>query len=560
MVLGPLRFGARLGSAALRSCSYMRMRTFSQLSAASTHGRGSNTWRKLRFAAPLSLFLGVSAVTLYPTVLCAKSDSCECTSSIAVSSDSVADETGKDRVHSADMQLALRLMKDILGEESVMTDHDYCSGFGHDLSYHSSGVPDAVVYPRTEEHVSQILAICHQFNIPITAFGGGTSLEGHTTCISGGICLNFAQMTAVIAFHPEDLDVTVEPGITWEELNAFLKDHNLFLPVDPGPGASLGGMVACGCSGTLSYRYGPIKKHVLSLRVVLADGTVLKTGQRAPKSSAGYDLTSLFTGSEGTLGIITAITIKVAPLPPVRAVCTCTFPTVSQAAAAVSACTMQGLQPMRAELLDVSMMRALNLVKDAEEAAYPEQPTLLIEISGRDTNDVTRLYEALQKIFDQHSGSQAAFAHEEKEKEYLWRARKMALFASAALSAGSDFLVTDVCVPISLLPQVIKETEADIAAAGLAAPMVAHVGEGNFHLVIRLHLDDPTEVAAAKELNDRLIRRAIAVGGTCTGEHGVGRGKRLYLYSELGMPAMKAMRTLKEALDPKGILNPGKQI
>ena len=424
---------------------------------------------------------------------------------------------------------------------------------GRDESWHAPALPDAVVFTETVEEVQEVVRRCAEHRVPVIPFGTGTSLEGHVAALRGGVSLDVSRMNRVLRVSPEDLDCTVEPGVTRKQLNAHLRDTGLFFPIDPGADASIGGMTATRASGTNAVRYGTMREIVLGLSVVLADGQLVRTGGRARKSAAGYDLTRLFVGSEGTLGVIVGITLRLFGLPERIAAAVCSFAEMGSAVRTVIE-TMQMQVPLaRIELLDEVQMMACNRFS---RLAYPETPTLFLEFHGTEAG-VAEQIETVQAIAAQHGGGEFAFAHEAEARNRLWQARHEAYYAALALRPGSKGWPTDVCVPISRLADCILETKRDLAENRLLAPLVGHVGDGNFHLVFVLDPDDPDELARASAANDRLVMRALAMDGTCTGEHGVGYGKMPFLRAEHG-DALSVMRAVKQALDPLGIMNPGK--
>jgi len=414
--------------------------------------------------------------------------------------------------------------------------------------------PDAVVFAESEDDVVETVKVAAAYGVPVIPFGTGTSLEGHVNAHFGGISIDTSRMNRLLAVHAEDLDCVVQPGITRKLLNEQLRDTGLFFPIDPGADASLGGMAATRASGTNAVRYGTMKDNVLALRVVTADGSVVKTAQRARKSSAGYDLTRLFVGSEGTLGVITEITLKLAGIPEAIAAGSCTFPSVKAAADAVIVTIQSGIPVARIELLDEVQVRSVNAYS---KLSLPEQPLLLLEFHGTDAW-VAEQSQRFGEIAADHGGGPFAWVTKPEDRTRLWQARHDVYWASLGLRPGAKGLSTDVCVPISRLADCIAETKADIEAMGLIAPIVGHVGDGNFHVLPLIDMDSPAEIAAAEHFVGRMVERAIAMDGTCTGEHGVGSGKMKYLEKEHGAPALMAMRAIKAALDPKGIMNPGK--
>jgi D-lactate dehydrogenase (cytochrome) len=424
---------------------------------------------------------------------------------------------------------------------------------GRDESWHAPAPPDAVVFAESVEEVQAVVRACAQERVPVIPFGTGTSLEGHIAALRGGVCLDVSRMNRILRLSPEDMDVTVEPGVTRRQLNAHLRDLGLFFPIDPGADASIGGMAATRASGTNAVRYGTMREAVLGLEVVLADGRLIRTARRARKSAAGYDLTRLFVGSEGTLGVIVSVTLRLWGIPERIASAVVSFPDLASAVATVIE-TIQAQIPLaRIELLDEVQMEACNRYS---KLSYPVAPTLFLEFHGTDTS-VEEQIASVEAIAAQHGGGSFAFAHAAEERSRLWQARHEAYYAALALRPGAKGWPTDVCVPISRLAECILETKRDLEANGLLAPLVGHVGDGNFHLVFLVDPDDPDELARAAAANDRLVMRALALDGTCSGEHGVGYGKMPFLAAEHG-EAVEVMRAVKRALDPEGIMNPGK--
>jgi len=414
--------------------------------------------------------------------------------------------------------------------------------------------PDAVVFPQAADEVQDIVRLCAAHRVPVIAFGTGTSLEGQVNAPRGGICLDFRDMNRVLAVHAEDLDCVVEPGVTRKQLNEHLRDRGVFFPIDPGADASLGGMAATRCSGTNAVRYGTMKDNVLALKVVLANGELMTTARRAKKSSAGYDLTRLIVGSEGTLGIITELTLKLAGIPEAIASGVCPFPSVEAACKATILTIQSGIPVARIELLDALQVRACNLYS---KLTLPEVPMLFLEFHGTEAG-VAEQSERFGEIAAELGGGPFDWATRAEDRTKLWQARHDAYWAGRALRPGTQAVATDVCVPISRLADCVAETQRDIEASRLVAPILGHVGDGNFHLSLVVDLDDADEVKRAKGLLERLVERALKMDGTCTGEHGVGQGKMKYLLAEHGEPALAAMRAIKRALDPLDILNPGK--
>ena len=425
---------------------------------------------------------------------------------------------------------------------------------GTDESHHATMAPDAVVFPNKRAEVQQIIQLCSEHDTPVIPFGVGTSLEGHITALRGGISLDLSNMNSVLRVNAEDLDVTVEAGVTRKQLNQHLRDTGLFFPIDPGADATIGGMSATRASGTNAVRYGTMRDNVLSLGVVLPDGRYIRTGKRARKSSAGYDLTRIFVGSEGTLGAITDVTLRLYGIPETISSAVCTYPTINDAVNAVILIIQSGIPIARVELIDEVQMQALNRFSGL---GYAELPTLFFEFHGTQTG-VAEQIKSVRSISDDFGGADFAWASKPEERSKLWKARHDAHYANMQLRPGAKAWPTDVCVPISRLAQCIAETRDDIERSGLLAPIVGHVGDGNFHVDMVLDLDDAGEVARATALNKRLVSRALSMDGTCTGEHGVGLGKIDSLEEEHGDIALDVMRCLKHAMDPKNIMNPGK--
>lgn len=413
--------------------------------------------------------------------------------------------------------------------------------------------PDAVLFAETTEEVSDAVRICADHRVPVIAFGTGTSLEGHVNAPAGGVSIDLSQMNRIVAVHVEDLDCVVEAGVTRKQLNAHLRDTGLFFPLDPGADASLGGMAATRASGTNAVRYGTMRDNVISLTAVMPDGQVVRTGSRARKSAAGYDLTRLLIGSEGTLGIITELTLKLYGIPEAISAGVCSFPTVEAACKTVIATIQYGIPVARIELLDALQVKACNSYSKLD---LPEQPTLFLEFHGTPAG-VAEQAEAFGEIAAEQGGGGFRWETREEDRLRLWQARHDAYWAVRALRPGVDTFATDACVPISRLAECVRETQADLDRLGLTAPVVGHVGDGNFHLSVLVDSAEPAEMARAEELIARLAERAIAMDGTCTGEHGIGQGKIDFLERELG-PAVAMMRTIKRAIDPADIMNPGK--
>jgi D-lactate dehydrogenase (cytochrome) len=414
--------------------------------------------------------------------------------------------------------------------------------------------PDAVVFPQATDDVQDIVRICAKRRVPVIPFGTGTSLEGHINAPHGGVSIDFRDMNRVLAVNAQDLDCVVEPGITRKQLNEHLRDQGLFFPLDPGADASLGGMAATRCSGTNAVRYGTMKDNVLALKVVLANGELMTTARRAKKSSAGYDLTRLIVGAEGTLGVITELTLKLSGIPEAISAGVCPFPSVEAACNAAIATIQSGIPVARIELLDELQVKATNLYS---KLALPEVPMLFVEFHGSPAG-VAEQAERFGEIARDLSGGPFEWATKPEDRSRLWQARHDAYWAARGLRPGAQALATDVCVPISRLAECVTATQREIAELGLVAPILGHVGDGNFHLSLLVDMNDAAEVKAAKTLSEQLVERALAMDGTCTGEHGVGQGKMKYLAGELGSPALAAMAAIKRALDPDDIMNPGK--
>lgn len=453
-----------------------------------------------------------------------------------------------DAVAAVTQALAARFGNRLVTSLAVRQQH------GHTLTWIPNQPPDAVVFPQSTEEVSEIVKLCAAHGVPVIAFGTGTSLEGHVNAPFGGVCIDMSQMKRIIAVHGEDLDVVVEAGVTRKELNEDLRDQGLMFPIDPGADASIGGMAATRASGTNAVRYGTMKDNVLALTAVMADGSVVKTSTRARKTSAGYDLTRLLVGSEGTLGIITEVTLKLHGIPEAIAAGVCPFPSVKAACDATILTIQTGLPVARIELLDDVMIRGVNL---HAKLGLAETTMLFVEFHGTEAG-VAEQSERFGEIAAEFGGGPFDWATKAEDRSKLWQARHDAYWAAKALRPGFESVATDVCVPISQLAECVEETKRDIEASGLIAPIAGHVGDGNFHTQPLVDLNDAGEVERAQGFIDRLVKRALAMGGTCTGEHGVGQKKMKYLEQEHGPEALAVMRTLKRALDPQNILNPGK--
>jgi len=424
---------------------------------------------------------------------------------------------------------------------------------GKDESFHACAPPDAVVFAQTTDEVSRIVMACAARDVPVIPFGTGTSLEGHVAALHGGVSIDVSQMNEILAVNAEDLTCQVQPGVRRKQLNEHLRDTGLFFPIDPGADASLGGMTATRASGTNAVRYGTMRENIMSLEVVMADGRIIRTARRSKKSSAGYDLSRLFVGSEGTLGVITEVTLKLFGIPEAISAAVCSFGDMESAVNTVILTIQSGIPIARIELLDAVQMDACNKYSDLN---YPVAPTLFFEFHGTE-NSVAEQVKQVQNIAGELGGTDFSWARKAEDRSKLWQARHDAYYAALALRPGCKGIATDVCVPISRLAECILETQVDIRDSGLIAPIVGHVGDGNFHLVLCVDPDDADEMVRAEDLNERMVMRALAMDGTCTGEHGVGYGKIGFLEAEHG-EALSVMRDLKHALDPKNIMNPGK--
>ncbi|MCA3630292.1 MAG: FAD-binding protein [Methylobacterium sp.] len=453
-----------------------------------------------------------------------------------------------EAVAAATLELHRRFGNRAVTSQSVREQH------AHTTTWIPNQPPDVVVFAESEEDVRDAVKIAAAHHLPIVPFGTGSSLEGHVNAPFGGVSIDLQGMKKIIAVHPEDLDCVVEPGVTRKQLNETLKSHGLFFPIDPGADASIGGMVATRASGTNAVRYGTMKDNVLALEAILPNGEKLVTARRAKKTSAGYDLTRLLVGSEGTLGIVTKITLKLSGLPEAVSAGVCPFPDIESAANATILTIQSGLPVARIELLDEVQIRACNQYSKLNLA---EQPTLFVEFHGTEQG-VAEQAQRFGEIAADLGGGPFSWATKPEDRTKLWEARHNAYWASLTLRPGAKGISTDVCVPISRLAECIAETKADLESAGLISPIVGHVGDGNFHCLPLIDMSNEAEIAAAKGFMARLVERALAMEGTCTGEHGVGQGKMKYLETELGAPALDAMRLIKQALDPKNLMNPGK--
>ena len=427
---------------------------------------------------------------------------------------------------------------------------------GRDESYHPTAPPDVVVFARTTDEVSSAVTICARHGVPVIPFGTGTSLEGGVCALAGGVCIGLSGMNRVVRVSAEDLDVTVEAGVTRKQLNNHLRDTGLFFPIDPGADASIGGMASTRASGTNAVRYGTMRENVLGLTVVTASGEVIRTGGRARKSAAGYDLTRLFVGSEGTLGVITEVTLKLSGIPEAASAAVCAFASVKGAVDTVIQTIQAGVPVARIEFVDALAAEAISRYSKLDMAAGPH---LFFEFHGSAAS-VAEQAEMVGALAEENGGAGFRWTASPEERSKLWQARHDAYYAMLALRPGAKGWSTDVCVPISRLADCILETREDLAESKLTGPMVGHVGDGNFHVIYLVDWSDDDEIARARAHADRIVARALAMGGTCTGEHGIGYGKMAFLEQEAGLGGIAAMRSIKQALDPQGIMNPGKVI
>lgn len=447
---------------------------------------------------------------------------------------------------------AINILKQRFGDR-LSTSESVRQHHSHTTTQIRSELPDAVIFVHSTEDVAAVVSVCHKHRCPVIPFGVGSSLEGHVNAPKGGISIDMNAMDKMLAVHEDDLDAVVQPGVTRELLNTHLRDKGLFFPIDPGANASLGGMAATRASGTNAVRYGTMKDNILALEAVMADGTVIRTGSRAKKSAAGYDLTRLLIGSEGTLGIITELTVKLHGIPEAIAGGICSFPSVEAACNAVITTIQYGIPVARMELLDAVQVRACNQYSGLD---LPEETLLLLEFHGTE-NGVREQSELFGEIAAEHTPHAFRWTTDPEERGKLWKARHDAFWAAMSLLPGAQGISTDVCVPISRLAECVEETCQDIKATGIISPIVGHVGDGNFHTLPMALPDDAETWEKIKGFSERLSERAIAMGGTCTGEHGIGQGKMMYLRQEMGS-AVDVMIAVKKALDPDDILNPGK--
>jgi len=452
------------------------------------------------------------------------------------------------------IQDAIAELSDLLGDRLTLSPSDR-DLHGRSETYFPLAPPDAVAYPETTAEVAQLVQICARHTCPVIGWGTGTSLEGQAQAIHGGISVDFTRMNQILNVQQADMDVTLQPGVTREALNEELRATGLFFPVDPGANASLGGMASTRASGTTAVRYGTMRDNVLGLEVVTATGEVIRTGTRARKSSAGYDLTGLFVGAEGTLGLITELTLRLQGQPDAVASAVCAFDSVGAAVGAVIDTIQMGLPMARIELMDSDSVAAVNAYSGSK---LPETPHLLLEFHGSESS-VAEQSEIFGAIAEEHNGSDFDWATKAEDRSALWAMRHNAYHAILNTRPGARAIVTDICVPISALAEAIDDTRADLRNADLQGPILGHVGDGNFHAILLIDMDNPDEVARAKAASHRMVERSLALGGTSTGEHGIGIGKLDYMTAEHG-GAWAMMGTLKRALDPDNIMNPGKLV
>jgi D-lactate dehydrogenase (cytochrome) len=445
-------------------------------------------------------------------------------------------------------RLAARFGDRLVTSQAVRDQH------AHTTTWLASQPPDAVVMAQETADIQDVVRICAPNRVPVIAFGTGTSLEGQVNAPAGGISIDLRDMNRVLEVHAEDLDCVIQPGVTRKALNEYLRDQGLFFPIDPGADASLGGMASTRASGTNAVRYGTIRENVLALKVVRGDGEIIKTGTRAKKSAAGYDLTHLFIGAEGTLGIIAELTMRLRGIPETIAAAACSFETVGGACQATILAIQTGIPLARIELLNAAQVKACN---SYSKLTLPETPLLLLEFHGSEI-EVAEQSKNFAEIAKECGGGDFTWTTKPEDRTRLWQARHDAYWSVKALRPGAGVVATDVCVPISRLADCVTETEEDLKRFDLLSPIVGHVGDGNFHCSLVCDPEDAGEMARGEEFMHRLVERAQAMGGTCTGEHGVGQGKQKYLKNELGPEALDAMRALKAALDPLNIFNPGK--
>jgi D-lactate dehydrogenase (cytochrome) len=457
------------------------------------------------------------------------------------------------------MEKAIKELESQLSEDAITTDDEELlrHGYSEWSSINIETLPVAVAYPTSTEEVQQIARVCSKYKIPMIPYSGGSSLEANFSAPHGGISIDFVHMDKVLALRPDDLDITVQPGLGWMKLNDDIKSSGLFFPVDPGPSAMIGGMVGTGCSGTNAFRYGTMREWVINLTVVLADGTIIKTRRRPRKSAAGYNLTSLFVGSEGTLGIVTEITLKLTPIPQQTSVAVVGFPSIRHAASCAQSIIRSGIPVAAMEVMDEVQMGVVNKAGFVERK-WKEVPTLFFKFSGT-PNAVKEHISQVKAISNINKGSDFEFTSDEQEQHALWSARKESLWSMLAMKReGDEVWSTDVAVPLSHLADIIAMSKEEMDELGLFASVLGHIGDGNFHESILYRRSDPQERRKVEECVYRMVDRALEMEGTCTGEHGVGIGKKESLVKELGLETVGVMQKIKASLDPEGLMNPGK--
>ncbi|CAN8003910.1 unnamed protein product [Ixodes pacificus] len=460
--------------------------------------------------------------------------------------------------HRGVCEVLVKQLEEILGSKNVSSTDAIREQHSRDEGPHPAAAPDVVVFPKNVEQVSKVARLCYQKDVPMMPFGSGSGLEGGVQASRGGVCINLSQMDQLVELHASDFDVVVEPGLTWRNLNGQIRDTGLWFPVDPGADASLGGMCATSASGTNAVRYGTMRENVLNLEVVLPDGTIVYTtgkGRRSRKTSAGYNTTNLFVGSEGTLGIITQATLRLHSAPQVTVAAVCPFPTVNAAIEAVVQVLQCSVPVARIEFLDEMTIRACNRYSKTD---FVESPTLFLEFHGASEEAVREQVETVIELAEGNGGTDFRWAKEPEERSRLWKARHAIFYATCAMRPNTRCYVTDVCVPISKLPELVALAKADIAEKGILATVVGHVGDGNFHTMMLFDPKDPADVKKVTDVAHQLAERALQLGGTSTGEHGVGVGKQKLLVEELGEDGVALLRRLKNAIDPKNLMNPGK--
>lgn len=458
------------------------------------------------------------------------------------------------RVSGAAADAVIHAAREFLGER-ISTNRALREQHGHGEEPIAPELPDAVAFAESTEEIARLLALCHSHAVPVVPFGAGSSLEGQVTPVCGGISLDLSRMTGILEVNAEDMDCLVEPGVTREQLNTYLRDQGLFFPIDPGAECTIGGMCGTRASGTNAVRYGTIRENVLGLEAVLADGRVIRTGGRARKAANGYDLTHLLIGSEGTLGVIAKIRLRLHPIPEATSAAVCQFLSLAAAVETVITTMQCGIPMARIELLDEVQMAAC--IQHSKLKDMAPLPTLFLEFTGSPAS-VDEQAKAVEAIATDAGASGFAWAVDTESRNRLWKARHNAYYAATGLRPGARGITTDVCVPISHLAEAVLGAKEDIAASGLIAPIAGHVGDGNFHCCILVDTDNTAEIERARELDRKIVARGLALGGTCSGEHGIGLGKREFLEREHGPDALAAMRSIKAALDPNNILNPGK--